>query len=150
MTFEEILDQAIAMLQRRGRVTYRTLRRGSLPAGRGATWKPSRRPSSSRTRRLWMRQAVAWSGAVRLAPSHHQTPASPQSCGANPSRRLPALDRRQSHHPNRIPPEAERRQLTVMFCDLVDSTTLASQLDPKSCARWSGPIKNLRQGDHPL
>ena len=25
MTFEEILDQAIAMLQRRGRVTYRTL-----------------------------------------------------------------------------------------------------------------------------
>ena len=25
MTFEEILDQAIAMLQRRGRVAYRTL-----------------------------------------------------------------------------------------------------------------------------
>src|SRR5919198_1549335 len=28
-------------------------------------------------------------------------------------------------------PEAERRQLTVMFCDLVDSTALASQLDPE-------------------
>jgi len=28
-------------------------------------------------------------------------------------------------------PEAERRQLTVMFCDLVDSTTLSSQLDPE-------------------
>ena len=27
MTFEEILDQALAMLQRRGRVTYRTLQR---------------------------------------------------------------------------------------------------------------------------
>src|SRR5262245_1113092 len=27
MNFEEILDQAIAMLQRRGRVTYRTLKR---------------------------------------------------------------------------------------------------------------------------
>ena len=27
MTFEDILDQAIAMLQRRGRVTYRTLKR---------------------------------------------------------------------------------------------------------------------------
>ena len=26
MTFEEILDQALAMLQRRGRVTYRTLK----------------------------------------------------------------------------------------------------------------------------
>src|SRR5437899_1068538 len=27
------------------------------------------------------------------------------------------------------PPEAERRQLTVMFCDLVGSTTLSGQLD---------------------
>src|SRR5206468_6508582 len=28
-------------------------------------------------------------------------------------------------------PEAERRQLTVMFCDLVESTKLSSQLDPE-------------------
>src|SRR5262249_8231411 len=28
-------------------------------------------------------------------------------------------------------PEAERRQLTVMFCDLVDSTVLSGQLDPE-------------------
>jgi class 3 adenylate cyclase len=27
--------------------------------------------------------------------------------------------------------EAERRQLTVMFCDLVGSTTLSEQLDPE-------------------
>src|SRR5262245_35216626 len=27
MTFEEVLDQAIALLQRRGRLTYRTLKR---------------------------------------------------------------------------------------------------------------------------
>jgi class 3 adenylate cyclase len=29
------------------------------------------------------------------------------------------------------PPEAERRQLTVMFCDLVGSTALSAQLDPE-------------------
>jgi hypothetical protein len=29
------------------------------------------------------------------------------------------------------PPAAERRQLTVLFCDLVDSTALAIQLDPE-------------------
>jgi hypothetical protein len=29
------------------------------------------------------------------------------------------------------PAEAERRQLTVMFCDLVGSTALASRLDPE-------------------
>src|SRR5262245_1567020 len=28
-------------------------------------------------------------------------------------------------------PEAERRQLTVMFCDLVGSTALSAQLDPE-------------------
>jgi class 3 adenylate cyclase len=28
-------------------------------------------------------------------------------------------------------PDAERRQLTVMFCDLVDSTALSGQLDPE-------------------
>src|SRR5262244_1628923 len=28
-------------------------------------------------------------------------------------------------------PEAERRQLTVLFCDLVNSTALATQLDPE-------------------
>src|SRR5262249_14604314 len=28
-------------------------------------------------------------------------------------------------------PEAERRQLTVLFCDLVDSTRLSGQLDPE-------------------
>jgi class 3 adenylate cyclase len=30
-----------------------------------------------------------------------------------------------------IPAEAERRQLTVMFCDIVGSTGLAAQLDPE-------------------
>ena len=30
------------------------------------------------------------------------------------------------------PPEAERRQLTVMFCDLVGSTQLSAQLDPEA------------------
>jgi class 3 adenylate cyclase/predicted ATPase len=31
----------------------------------------------------------------------------------------------------RLAPEAERRQLTVMFCDLADSTQLSQQLDPE-------------------
>src|SRR4029453_377427 len=31
----------------------------------------------------------------------------------------------------RMVPEAERRQLTVMFCDLVGSTALSERLDPE-------------------
>ena len=34
-------------------------------------------------------------------------------------------------HTTPRPPEAERRQLTVLFCDLADSTYLSGQLDPE-------------------
>src|SRR5262249_5099257 len=39
-------------------------------------------------------------------------------------------------------PEAERRQLTVMFCDLVDSTKLSSQLDPED---WRDVVRAYQQ-----
>ena len=42
-----------------------------------------------------------------------------------------------------LTPEAERRQLTVMFCDLVDSTKLSSQLDPEDYRKSSVPINRL-------
>ena len=34
---------------------------------------------------------------------------------------------------------AERRQLTVMFCDLVGSTGIASKLDAEDWRTWSTP-----------
>ena len=39
--------------------------------------------------------------------------------------------RDQSAQPEREVPAGERRQLTVMFCDLVGSTALSEQLDPE-------------------
>src|SRR5882724_8716438 len=45
---------------------------------------------------------------------------------ATQSSRPPATARSRS-----ASPEAERRQLTVMFCDLVDSTALSARLDPE-------------------
>jgi hypothetical protein len=47
-----------------------------------------------------------------------------------PSRRIPEAQQPQQRAEPRAP-ESERRQLTVLFCDLVDSTPLASQLDPE-------------------
>jgi class 3 adenylate cyclase len=41
----------------------------------------------------------------------------------------PASEPRAS--PERVPSAAERRQLTVMFCDLVGSTALSARLDPE-------------------
>ena len=40
------------------------------------------------------------------------------------------------------PPEAERRQLTVLFCDLVGSTALSAALDPED-------IRELLRGYRP-
>src|SRR4030095_2397041 len=52
------------------------------------------------------------------------TPLAGQPASLQPAE--PAL---QSATPSRS--EAERRQLTVMFCDLVDSTPLSQRLDPE-------------------
>src|SRR5262249_45045178 len=131
MTFEEILDQAIAMLQRRGRLTYSTLKRqfqlddAALDdlkeqllyahpqvvddAGRGVVWtgetagSPTASPSPSQ-------------------PIPPEPPRAPQAVHPPQTATLPAT----------APPhEAERRQLTVLFCDLVGSTALSGQLDPE-------------------
>ena len=52
------------------------------------------------------------------------------SCGE--ARRKPEPQSTPTHPRTDAPtPEAERRQLTVMFCDLVGSTDLSGQLDPE-------------------
>src|SRR5919199_4811716 len=106
MTFEEILDQAIAMLQRRGRLTYGALKRqfqldDAYLEDLKAELIEGQRLAGDEDGRV-----LVWSGGTDVAPTA-----------------TPPAERR--------PPEAERRPLTVLFCDLVDSTALASQLDPE-------------------
>ena len=128
MTFEEMLDQAMAMLQRRGRVTYRALK---LQLNLDDDRLEALKTKSSTPTHIWsMTMAVAWSGPAmrarlphqlrhplpRISPRRHRKPSPPEISS-------PSAEPR--------PPEAERRQLTVLFCDLVDSTVLASQLDPE-------------------
>ena len=71
---------------------------------------------------------LVWTGGAASTPdavpraSEATLPPPPQATQAAPSDAIPTVS---------PPPEAERRQLTVLFCDLVDSTPLASQLDPE-------------------
>ena len=94
----------------------------------------------------WMRtgRVLVWTGdGGSHAPSHSTQPR---------HRHRPPIDL-PAEPPPAEPraPEAERRQLTVLFCDLVDSTVLASQLDPEELARGgAGLSRHLRQGDRPL
>src|ERR671936_2187538 len=106
MTFEEILDQAIAMLQRRGRLTYGTLKRQFQLDDAAMEDLKDELIYGQRLAVDEDGRVLVWTGGTEVAPT---TP--------------PPVERR--------PPEAERRQLTVLFCDLVDSTALASQLDPE-------------------
>src|ERR671931_567576 len=131
MTFEEILDQAIAMLQRRGRLTYGALKRQFQLDD---AYLEDLKAELIEGQRLAMDEdgrVLVWTGGTEVAPT--TTPPAPQSASPGPPRTTQAVHPPQTATPpaERRPPEAERRQLTVLFCDLVDSTALASQLDPE-------------------
>jgi TOMM system kinase/cyclase fusion protein len=148
MTFDEVLDQVRELLQRRGRVTYRALKRrfelddeyledlkGELinaervavdEDGKVLVWVGAS-PVSSSTFQVSGSQphSQVSSSTFQVSDSKSPTP-STQSLTPNTQ----TLDsRRQTLDSAR--PEAERRQLTVQFIDLVDSTALSTRLDPE-------------------
>ena len=47
-----------------------------------------------------------------------------------------------------LEPQAERRQLTVMFCDLVGSTALSARLDPEDLRAVIGAYHRLPPSRH--
>src|SRR5262252_3108867 len=127
MTFEEILDQAIAMLQRRGRVSYRALQRQfqldeaylqDLTAELVEVLQFA--VDHDHTMLVWR------GGSSTPAPLAHPSPITPSL----DTQERPSTPRASLFSPQHTP-DAERRQLTVMFCDLVDSTRLSAQLDPE-------------------
>ena len=123
MTFDEILEQVITLLKRQGRASYRALKRRFdidddfiedlkeelIHALHIAVDEDDR--------------VLIWTGETEGTPALSSQSVSPGQQSA-PQATLPTVE----------PPlesrsrEAERRQLTVMFCDLVDSTKLSSQL----------------------
>jgi class 3 adenylate cyclase len=122
-----VVDQVIELLRSRGRVSYRVLKlQLQLDVDAIETLKDE----------LVYAQHVAvdedgrvlvWTGGPGATPAPAPTPS--QSGPSGRQANLPA-DVMPRPAEARVP-EAERRQLTVLFCDLVDSTVLASQLDPE-------------------
>jgi class 3 adenylate cyclase len=110
MTFEEVLNEAVALLQRQGRVAYRVLKRQfDLEDDYLEDLKEAILYAHPQVRDDG--RGLLWSGDTSTAPASTSLHPAPQT----------AL----------LSPDAERRQLTVLFCDLVDSTRLAGQLDPE-------------------
>src|SRR5262252_491088 len=119
MTFEEILDQAVAMLQRRGRVSYRALQRQFQLDD---AYLQDLTAEIVEVLQLAVDQdhtLLVWTGgpsaSAPVSPPHAQEP--------HPTPHAPAPSVQDA-------PEAERRQLTVMFIDLVESSSLSYKPNP--------------------
>jgi class 3 adenylate cyclase len=74
-------------------------------------------------------RVLVWTGGTAGASPPPAPPPQPRSLQAERTPAAPPT------------PEAERRQLTVLFCDLADSTRLATQLDAEDCAKLCWRIR---------
>jgi class 3 adenylate cyclase len=108
MEYEAILSQVVALLQREHRIAYRVLkRRLQLDDDLLEDLKDDLIYAKQLARDV-DGKVLVWAGT--------QVEPLPPSGSPSPAAR---------------PPDAERRQLTVLFCDLVESTVLAARLDPE-------------------
>ena len=121
MDFVAVVDQVIALLRQRGRVTYRTLQiQFTLDDAQLTALKDELLYSQPHVVDDAGRGLV-WTGDTGVTPA--LSPSPPPAPLADPQLAQTALGIRPST--GLATPEAERRQLTVLFCDLVDSTVLA-------------------------
>src|SRR5215831_3807374 len=128
MDFDELLAQILHLLQRDKRLSYRALKRRFALDDE---YLEDMKAELIQAKQLARDEA----GAVLVWVGEAPTPTEPAAMPAQPGLRLAP----QAVPPHEAapfttappPPDAERRQLTVLFCDLVDSTTLAGQLDPE-------------------
>jgi class 3 adenylate cyclase len=124
MTFEEILMQVREQLQREGRVAYRILKRRFALSDEDLEDLKADLIDAKRLAVDEDGKVLVWVG--------EGTPKETENRGNGESgkKRIPASDGRLQTLDARHD-AAERRQLTVMFCDLVGSTALSEQLDPE-------------------
>src|SRR5512138_437808 len=133
MTFEEILDQAIAMLQRRGRLTYSTLKRqfqlddAALDDLKNELIEGQRLAVDERG------NVLVWTGDTGSAAD----PAAPAPAQAPLTYTPPYLV--EKILTSRSALAGERKQVTVLFADLKDSTELIRGLDPEAAQQLLDP-----------
>src|SRR5438876_327456 len=130
MHFEEILDQAIAMLQRRGRVTYRALKRQFNLDDAFLEDLTAELIKGQRLARDEDGEVLVWAGADAL-------PAAPGIAPAPLAYTPPYLV--EKIPTTRSAMEGKRKQVTVLFADLKVSTELIRDLDPEAAQKLLDP-----------
>jgi class 3 adenylate cyclase/tetratricopeptide (TPR) repeat protein len=139
MTFEEILDQAMAMLQRRGRVTYRTLRlQFQLDEEQMEALKDELLFAHPQVHDEAERGLI-WTGDPDTAPpasAPAETPVPAPLAYTPPYLAEKILTSRSAL-------EGERKQVTVLFADLKGSTELIEGLDPEEARQLLDPALHV-------
>src|SRR5262245_58633331 len=138
MTFEEILNQAMALLQRQGRVSYRALKRQfDLDEAYVEDLKLELievhqvAVDQDNTMLVWTGEAAAPAAADALSLQARVPDAAPLTYTP------PHLtDRILAARPAL---EGERKQVTVLFADIKDSTELIKDLDPEAAQQLLDP-----------
>src|SRR5262245_12536712 len=135
MRFEEILDQAIAMLQRRGRVTYRALKRQFDLDDAFLEDLTVELIKGQRLARDEDGEVLVWVGAAPpSAPALTPSPAAgPAPLAYTPPYLVEKI------LTTRSALEGERKQVTVLFADLKGSTELIRDLDPEAAQTLLDP-----------
>ena len=137
MTFEEILDQAIAMLQRRGRLTYGTLKRqfqlddAALEDLKNELIEGQRLALDERG------NVLVWTGAEVAPPHPTAFPTSSQDRA--PLAYTPSY-LAEKILTSRSALEGERKQVTVLFADLKGSMELLAERDPEEARQLLDPV----------
>src|SRR6516225_9574810 len=132
MTFEEILDQAIAMLQRRGRLTYRTLQ---LQFQLDEAHLEALKDELIHGQRLAVDEddrVLVWRGELASTPPPTTAPVQAPLTYTPPYLAEKILTSRSAL-------EGERKQVTVLFADLKGSTELIHDLDPEAAQQLLDP-----------
>ena len=125
MTFDEVLDQVRELLQQRGRVTYRSLKLRYQLDDELLTGVIDELISAERVAADEDGKVLVWIGGTEVSSPQSSVISSQPLASSN---QLPDG----AHTPlHAARADGERRQLTVMFIDLVGSTTLSQQLDPE-------------------
>src|SRR5215467_5063640 len=127
MDFYEVLERVLELLQRHRRVSYRALKvQFELDDDRLDLLKEELIDIQHVARDQDGRMLV-WTGGSETPPISAQVPPPPVQQVITQQDLSTQVESPLAPHS----PDAERRQLTVMFCDLVDSTKLSGQLDPE-------------------
>src|SRR5215831_14446393 len=136
MTFDEVLAQVLALLQREGRVSYRALK---LRFAIKDDYIEGIKDELIYAKKLAVdedNRVLVWTGDQDTSPSPPVPSTSEPLVHPSPDQAREPLSYTPKHLAEKILTsrsalEGERKQVTVLFCDLANSTPIAERLGPE-------------------